>query len=134
MLRHDTRKGIVTETFVKGAISLTLRAVLLRRTERRSLLLVLFVVWCIVGYRAMVLGCNSVDLDQAAPIQLHWTVDPNVADWPSLAELPGIGPRLAERIVAFREHSRFHSIDDLMKVKGIGPKKVAGFTRYIKIR
>jgi competence protein ComEA len=38
--------------------------------------------------------------------------------------LPGIGPRLAERIVAYR-HSvgTFHSLDELRAVKGIGKKK-----------
>ncbi len=43
-----------------------------------------------------------------------------------LQTLPGIGPVLAERIVAYRDSAGgFHSIDDLRKVKGIGPAKFA---------
>jgi competence protein ComEA len=38
--------------------------------------------------------------------------------------LPGIGPRLAERIVEYRRSvGAFHSLDELRAVKGIGKKK-----------
>jgi len=38
--------------------------------------------------------------------------------------LPGIGPVLAQKIVAYRDqHGPFHTIQDLMKVSGVGPKK-----------
>lgn len=45
------------------------------------------------------------------------------AEWESL---PGIGPKLAARIVAFRdEHGAFASVQDLQQVRGIGPAIVA---------
>jgi competence protein ComEA len=38
--------------------------------------------------------------------------------------LPGIGPRLAERIMKYRQSvGAFHSLDELRAVKGIGKKK-----------
>ncbi len=38
--------------------------------------------------------------------------------------LPGIGPRLAERIMEYRQSvGAFHSLDELREVKGIGKKK-----------
>jgi competence protein ComEA len=38
--------------------------------------------------------------------------------------LPGIGPRLAERIMEYRQSvGAFHSLDELRAVKGIGKKK-----------
>ena len=38
--------------------------------------------------------------------------------------LPGIGPRLAERIMEYRQSlGVFHSLDELRAVKGIGKKK-----------
>ncbi len=49
-------------------------------------------------------------------------VDVNTADAATLDELPGIGPVLAERIVAWREESGpFAAVDDLTAVSGIGP-------------
>ena len=50
----------------------------------------------------------------------------NDADWPELMLLPGIGETLARRIVADRDaNGPFASVDDLQRVSGIGPVKVA---------
>ena len=47
----------------------------------------------------------------------------NTASAALLQRLPGIGPRLAERIVTYRTaHGPFRSVDDLQRVKGIGAK------------
>ncbi len=48
-------------------------------------------------------------------------VDLNRADLEGLQELPGIGPALAERILAARQERLFTSLDDLERVPGIGP-------------
>ncbi len=49
-------------------------------------------------------------------------LDINTADSASLEHLPGLGPFMAGRIVAWRErHGRFATVDDLVKVGGIGP-------------
>jgi competence protein ComEA len=48
-------------------------------------------------------------------------VNVNVADATVLETLPGVGPVLAQRIVAYRqEHGRFARIDDILEVSGIG--------------
>jgi len=52
----------------------------------------------------------------------------NRASTEELQKLPGVGPVLAARIVAFREeHGPFRTVDDLLQVSGIGPKTLAGF-------
>ncbi|MBD3394776.1 MAG: hypothetical protein GF418_04035 [Chitinivibrionales bacterium] len=52
-------------------------------------------------------------------------INVNTADAASLVALHGIGPVIAERIVSHREeHGTYARAGDLMKVKGIGPKKV----------
>lgn len=52
-------------------------------------------------------------------------VDLNAADAIELAALPGIGPRLAERIVRDRDlHGPFASVEAIDRVPGIGPALV----------
>ena len=47
----------------------------------------------------------------------------NTASVQEIAKLEKIGPSYAERIVQYRkEHGPFEKPEDLMKVKGIGPK------------
>lgn len=52
-------------------------------------------------------------------------IDINAASADELETLPGIGPALAERIVAYRtEHGPFQSVDELAQVRGISPRMV----------
>lgn len=45
----------------------------------------------------------------------------NTADSEMLIQLNGVGPAIAERIIAYRsEHGLFQSIEDIMQIKGIG--------------
>lgn len=50
----------------------------------------------------------------------------NTADAATLSEyVIGVGPRKAEAIVQYRKkHGLFRTVDDLAKVKGIGPKTI----------
>lgn len=60
-------------------------------------------------------------------------IDPNTASTASLDRLPGIGPTLADRIVAARDGGGgpFRSADDLQRVKGIGRMKVAAIAPFL---
>jgi competence protein ComEA len=52
-------------------------------------------------------------------------IDVNRASAAELDLLPRIGPTLAQRIIATREsEGSFASLDDLQRVKGIGPRTV----------
>ena len=50
-------------------------------------------------------------------------IDINTATAKEFERLSGIGPQIAGRIVAYREqHGAFKRVDDITKVRGIGPK------------
>ena len=64
---------------------------------------------------------------EAAGSTASGLVSLNRAGDKELEELPGIGPALAGRIVAWREaNGGFKSIQDLLKVSGIGENLLAG--------
>ena len=52
-------------------------------------------------------------------------VNINTADARQLEQLPGIGPKLAQSIIEYREKKGgFRSVEELRGVKGIGPSKL----------
>jgi len=61
-------------------------------------------------------------------------IDINTASEGELRLLPGIGPKLAKRIVAYREsHGKFKDIRGLVNVPGIGEKKLALIREMVKV-
>lgn len=58
----------------------------------------------------------------------------NTATAEQLAQLPGIGSKLAQAIVAYRiEHGKFQSIGELTRVPGIGPGKLEAIADMITV-
>ena len=61
-------------------------------------------------------------------------IDINRADREALLALPGIGPVLAERIIAYREaHGPFKSVDDLTAIAGIGERNINIFRKLVRV-
>jgi competence protein ComEA len=51
-------------------------------------------------------------------------INPNMATEAQLLSLPGVGPALCARLVAARTEQPFRKLEDLDRVKGIGPAKL----------
>ena len=60
----------------------------------------------------------------------HRLLDPNTATGKELQSIKGIGPVLAARIIAGRPYK---TVDDLLKVKGIGQKNLEKFRPYFVV-
>lgn len=61
-------------------------------------------------------------------------LDINAATAEQLQALPGVGPKLAERIVAERAKRPFASVEELRRVGGIGPKTLAKLRPYVVVK
>ena len=59
-------------------------------------------------------------------------VNINTASAEQLTTLPGIGPKLAARIVEYRQKSgAFKSVQELMNVRGVGEKNLKKIEQYL---
>ncbi len=78
----------------------------------------------------------SETLDSVVEIVVNRVgVDLNTASVALLTHVAGIGPKLAERIVAYRdENGPFKSRADLKKVAGLGPKAFEQAAGFLRIR
>lgn len=62
-------------------------------------------------------------------------VNLNTATAAELENLPGIGPKTAERIIRLREaKGKFNTIEELLEVKGISNKKLEAIKPFLEIR
>ncbi len=62
-------------------------------------------------------------------------IDINLGSRRELETLPGIGQKLADRIVSYRAiHGIFKHVDDVMKVAGIGKKRLQRLKPFVKVK
>jgi comEA protein len=62
-------------------------------------------------------------------------VDINTASAAELDQLPGIGPAYAQNILDYRKRiGRFTSVEQLLNVPGIGPKRLAAIRDLVTVR
>jgi competence protein ComEA len=80
------------------------------------------------GQMIFIGNAQSMELSSDPRINL------NLATETDLDSLPGVGPVMAGRIIAWREsNQRFHSIEELQEVPGIGPKVFANLKSLVRI-
>ena len=112
--------------------------------QRRVLLVLLAVLLIALSVRY---ACNTHYVSDPQPDvpkrfdELADRIDPNTADWQTLAALPGIGESRARDIVAFRERKRAQAHDpdltvfdapgDLLYIRGIGPALVESMKPHL---
>ena len=69
---------------------------------------------------------------KSAKPSVHFPLAINNASAEELCALKGVGPKLAERILAYRKaQGPFKNAADLRKVSGIGEKKAAGILPFV---
>jgi competence protein ComEA len=60
-------------------------------------------------------------------------IDVNRASRDELQRLPGIGPKMSQRILDERARGRFKTVDELRRVSGIGAKTLERLRPYVRV-
>lgn len=107
----------------------------LRDREQTSLSALLLICLTFLGWRYYEVATRQprTFVIEKASDEIGYQIDINSATWFELSQLEAIGPVLAKRIVADRDtNGPFRSIDDLERVKGIGPRTVERNRRWMR--
>jgi competence ComEA-like helix-hairpin-helix protein len=96
---------------------------------------VLFLAGIVFGYWKKTCGCNVCLIDVYTNKAKPQPVDINTASREQLIALPGIGPKIADSIIARRvSDGPIGDINDLKKIKGITDATLAHFKDYVYVR
>ncbi len=93
---------------------------------RREMAAALFVVAAVAAGNLISFLHKKVSFHRVflKPAADYGKVNVNTADARILSDIPGIGVKLAERIIEFRrENGPFGSIEDIRTIKGLGKTK-----------
>jgi competence ComEA-like helix-hairpin-helix protein len=114
----------------------TRREAMIARTEQvalavLALVLVAGVAWRMIDYWRV----GEEPLEIVSPADgPALRINVNVAQWPELSMVPGLGPKLSKAIIAVRDArpgKRFRSLEELKEVRGIGDKMLAKLRPYL---
>jgi competence protein ComEA len=98
----------------------------------RDMLMPLLRTWLLA--LALLLASSGALLQAGSRPPPEHPINLNTATVTELMQLPRVGPKTAQRIVAFREeHGSFQRPEDLMNVKGIGEKTFLRLRPYITV-
>jgi Helix-hairpin-helix motif len=111
--------------------------------QRRALLVLGGIFWVVLGVRW---ACDRVylpggpDIPSPRAAELSGKIDPNTADWQTLAGIPSMGEKRSQAIVAYRDRETtagrgpivFRSPHDLERIKGIGAATAANLEPYLE--
>src|ERR1700748_3800470 len=96
-----------------------------RMSRRAAFALLCF---ALIGFR---LGSGAASFSATKKPPSH-PIDINSANSAQLQEVPGIGPATADKILQMRKsYGAFKSVDDLLSVRGIGPKRLEKMRKYL---
>jgi len=95
---------------------------------------VAIVLLCVYWVRLSNWGTRTVEIERLPARQYEFHIDANSATWVEWGQIEGIGDGLARRIVEDREQNGpFRSVDDLARVKGIGPKTLEHLRPWVRV-
>ena len=78
-------------------------------------------------------GLRPIELERLPARQYDFRIDINSASWVEWTQIEGIGEVTAQKIIDDRQaNGPFRSVKDLLRVKGIGPKKLEMMRPFLR--
>ena len=100
--------------------------------KKMNMFLVLFVALTITMPASLAFAAAKTTTENT--VTLSEKVNINTSSEESLTTVPGIGPKTAQNIYAYKkQNGNFNTIDDLLNVKGIGEKSLKKMKPYLTI-
>ena len=134
--RRRRALGDVASALRKGRVAAQSRAAPLPEAfmaRRTRIATALVLVFALAGLVAAPVSLAAPAAPKAAASEAR-PIDLNSADTTTLESVPGIGKSLSQRIVAFRDkNGPFQSVDDLLKVQGVGEKSIQKLRPYLTV-
>lgn len=79
-------------------------------------------------------GEKTVEIDRLPSKHYQYEIDINKATWVEWSQFEGIGESFGKRIVADRDQNGdFETIDDLLRVRGIGKKRLETMRPHLRV-
>jgi len=85
-----------------------------------------------VGFTMVAASAEAAPRKASSKV-LSGVLNLNTASAAQLDAMPGVGPKAAERIIAFRAKTPFTRPEDLVKVKGFGKKKLDKLKAHLSV-
>lgn len=108
----------------------------LTRRDQKFVGVFVAVLLMLSGYHWATLGgwgMQPIEIDRLPQRQYDFRIDINSASWVEWTQIEGIGDATANKIIADREsNGAFQSIDDLLRVKGIGSKTLEKMRPFLR--
>jgi len=108
-----------------------------RQKKIQSVAFLISLCVCVL-FCGVILSANVAVLRESRGAEPDEKINPNEATVASLVRLPGIGESRAAAIVAYRESigengcRAFEKVEDLQKVRGIGPKTAENISEWLR--
>ena len=103
-----------------------------KEMKKINMFLVLFVALTITMPASLTFAAAKTTTENA--VTLSEKVNINTSSEEALTTVPGIGPKTAQNIYAYKkQNGNFNTIDDLLNVKGIGEKSLKKMKPYLTI-
>ncbi len=100
--------------------------------ERKVIIFIisLLIVGCILN---TVVGKPKDSEEKKLGVSI-FPIDINSANENMLKEIPGVGSKMAQKIVEYRKKKgKFNTFNDLLRVRGIGKKKLEKMRKFITL-